>query len=691
MFGVTVAVLKLAATASAVGIVWIHVCGSWTPATNSGGGTVGVATSRSTPGIKTPAQCPAGQLGNGLDVITLGKTTAGKRASWQIDAAPGFSIVGAHTVGNQGMVTYGVDSGSGWGGGFYWQGGGAQVSKGETNYSSPLINSPYFGWQVVCGSSTCDGSTKPGEIAVLELEIAGAETAGPTVSVAPGSLGAAGGWARGTWTIAFSADGPSGACQLAASLGGASVSQPLNEPQSQTMWHQCSAGSFSQSFNTAAVGSASAVPLVMWARDAAYDYSAGHYLSDTVTRYVNIDNDPVSVSLSGPTDAPSTAGTQYVTATGSAGPSGISGIGCSVDDAPYKWYPQASVQVPVAGVGVHRVTCYGANNARDASGRVATSTLQTWTLSIRQPTVSGIGFAKLVDPPLCRRVTRRVRVPAHWVTVLRHHKRMRVRRRARTKLERVTRCHARIVRHRITVWTTVTRHGKKVRVKRHKTINVVELPHVVMHGSRLVGHGKRTTVSGWLGMPDGTALGGQVVHVLSAPDNGLGGFRVAEVATTAANGTWSARLPAGPSRLVEASYAGAPTLEPNLSAQVHVVVPAKVKLLSVSPSRVAWGGTVRITGQLLGRYLPPGGALVRLRIGQGSSYQTYGVQEHVTGNGRFTTTYTFGAGYSGIFKSFWFQIATLPMGDYPYAPAASGRRPVLVGGHPRRRRRAARR
>ena len=77
-------------------------------------------------------------------MIGLGKTTAGKRASWQINAAPGFSIVGAHTVGNQGMVTYGVDSGMGWGGGFYWQGGGAQVSQGEGNYSSPAINSPYF-------------------------------------------------------------------------------------------------------------------------------------------------------------------------------------------------------------------------------------------------------------------------------------------------------------------------------------------------------------------------------------------------------------------------------------------------------------------------------------------------------------------------------------------------------------------
>jgi len=173
------------------------------------------------------------------------------------------------------------------------------------------------------------------------------------------------------------------------------------------------------------------------------------------------------------------------------------------------------------------------------------------------------------------------------------------------------------------------------------------------------------------------------VSVLTAPDNGSNQFTQAALVTTAANGTWTAKLPPGPSRIVEAVYDGDPTTESASSGQVRVIVPAKVKLISVSPRRVAWGGTVRITGQLLGGYLPPGGALVRLRIGQGRSYQTYGVQEHVTGNGRFTTIYSFGAGYAGIYKSYWFQIATLPIGDYAYAPAASGRRSVLVGGHPR--------
>ena len=121
-------------------------------------------------------------------------------------------------------------------------------------------------------------------------------------------------------------------------------------------------------------------------------------------------------------------------------------------------------------------------------------------------------------------------------------------------------------------------------------------------------------------------------------------------------------------------------LEPSVSAQVHAIVPAKVKLISVSPSRVAWGGTVRITGRLVGGYLPAGGALVRLRIGQGSSYQTYGVQEHVTGNGRFTTTYTFGAGLRGDLQELLVPDRDLADGRLPLRPGrvrpsvSSGRR-----------------
>jgi hypothetical protein len=333
-----------------------------------------------------------------------------------------------------------------------------------------------------------------------------------------------------------------------------SVSQAVNEPQSQKTWHQCPAGSFSQSFNTASVASGASVPLVMWARDAAYDYQTGAYLAGTATADVNIDNDPVSISLSGPTDAPSTAGVQHVIATATAGPSGVQGISCTVDGAAAQFYSGATAQVPVSGIGAHTVRCAADNNAVDASGAHGWA---SWTLSIRQPTVSGIGFSKLVDTMLCHRVRERVRVPARWVTVLRRHKPVRVKKRGRSKVVTASRCRPRIARRKITVWATVTRHGKRVRVAHKKTIRVVVMPHVVTRTTKRVAHGKATTVNGWLGMADGTALAGQTFTVLTAPDNGQGEFSQAAVAMTSANGSWTARLSAGPSRL--ARVAGAVT------------------------------------------------------------------------------------------------------------------------------------
>jgi hypothetical protein len=335
----------------------------------------------------------------------------------------------------------------------------------------------------------------------------------------------------------------------------------------------------------------------------------------------------------------------------------------------------------VSGIGPHGVSCYAQDNAVDPSGAHGASTTSTWSLKIGQPTVVGIAFDKLVGLR-CHAARVRVKVPGHWITVRRRGKRVMVKTRAHTRVERVMRCHPRTVRRRTVVFVRERRHGHLVKVKRIKVVRVVVPPRVIAKTSRAVAFGRGTTVNGYLGTSAGIAIGGHAVRVLTAPDNGGGQFTQAAVVTTAANGTWTATLPRGPSRIVEAVYDGDPTTEGASSGQVRVLVPAKVKLLSVSP-RVAWGGTVRITGRLFGGYIPPGGALVRLRIGQGSSYQTYGVQEHVTGNGRFTTTYTFGAGYAGIYKSYWFQIATLPMGNYPYAPAASGRRSVLVGGHPR--------
>ncbi|MGH3263851.1 MAG: hypothetical protein ACRDNS_17880, partial [Trebonia sp.] len=342
---------------------------------------------------------------------------------------------------------------------------------------------------------------------------------------------------------------------------------------------------------------------------------------------VKVDNLAPTVSLSGPTDAPSTAGTQYVTATASASPSGVDGISCSVDGAPAGWYPGTPAQVPVAGIGEHQVKCLAANNAVDATGQHDWSAPATWAIKIGEPTASAISFGHVLDPLRCHRATRRVRVPGRWVTVRRHHRRVKVRRRPYTKLVGVTRCRPRTAIRRVLVRVRVRRHGRRVWVRRHRRERVVLLPHMVHSAKLQVAHGKSAVVNGWVGTDQGVVVAGQPVTVLSAPDNGLDQFATAATATTAADGTWSATLPAGPSRLIEAVYPGSSTTEASTSTQIALTVPAEVKLLRIWPRRVAWGGTVHIAGRLLGGYLPPGGALVRMRIGSGKAYTTYGVQE----------------------------------------------------------------
>jgi hypothetical protein len=659
--GVVIAVgASLVCCSSALADETVQVCGSYVN---------NVFTSSTVSGIATTGRCPAPSYnGGGFGLFNTGTTTRGQTGRWQTTTPAGLELVGA--TANQ-LASNGINDNQDYGGGFYWAGGGTGTNDQSPNNLGMVFSSPssYFGMQLVCGKGTCKA---PAQLTVGAFSLYVRETSGPSFA-APTGLWQTSGWIRGTWPFFLWGNSPSGLCSLSASLNGQLINTTTSA-QDVSTWHQCAAAPISQPVDTTRYGQG-ALPLTLSTSDAAG-------VPASLSKTVYIDNSIPTLSLSGPVDAPSTAGTQYVTASVGGSPSGIADIVCSIDGGPAQTYSGASAQVPVSGIGPHGVSCYALDNAVDPSGAHGTSTRSTWSLKIGQPTVVGIAFDKLVGLR-CHPARVRVKVPGHWITVRRHGKRVKIKTRAHTKVERVMRCHPRTERRRTVVFVRERRHGHVVKVKRIKIVRVVVPPHVIAKTSRLVGFGHGTTVNGYLGTASGIAIAGHAVSVLTAPDNGSNQFTQAAVVTTAANGTWTAKLPPGPSRIVETVYGGDPTTEGASSGQVHVVVPAKVKLLSVSPRRVAWSGTVRITGQLLGGYLPAGGALVRLRIGQGSTYQTYGVQEHVTGNGRFTTTYTFGAGQASIFKSFWFQIATLPMGDYPYAPAASGRRSVLVGGHPR--------
>jgi hypothetical protein len=157
---------------------------------------------------------------------------------------------------------------------------------------------------------------------------------------------------------------------------------------------------------------------------------------------------------------------------------------------------------------VHHLQCFSENNSYNESGQPNSSSSAPRTLSIREPAESAISFSKIKDALKCSRVTAHKRIPARWVTVRRHGKLVRIKRRARTIAHRIVRCHPRVETKRIC-------HAGRCKKQR-----IVVLPHTVQRNTRHVRYGKGATVSGWLGTASGAALAGQQVQIMTAPDNG---------------------------------------------------------------------------------------------------------------------------------------------------------------------------
>ena len=483
----------------------------------------------------------------------------GNRAEWSaITPSPAIGIIG---VTSTGVADCNLHS-DGFQADYFY-------GAGDTNYGVPSItvdchgatnqngyagdlnqhiqSSRYFGWQASCTKSTCT-PTGAGIIvfSVIGITLEAQETSGPALTAdASNNLYYQSAWVRGTFPADLSASDPSGVCSMQTTVNGRAISSYADPSPDTSQWSQCPGSAIDASVDTTAYpNGANAVTLGYSASNAAGAVSSA-------PKAINVDNITPAVSLSAPADTASTSGTEDVTATGSAGPSGVAAIYCSVDGGPVQTYSGASAQIPIAGIGSHQVACYDRNRAVDSSGTVATSATQTLALSIRQPTAAGITFARIADALRCHRATEMVTVAGRRHRVRRHGKTELVRSRPRKVRRHVRRCHARTVLRTVSVVLKrhghpVLRHGKPVRINRRE--RVVVLPHTIAKPTREIAHGKRTTVSGFVALADGTALADQPVQVLSAPDDNAPRFTPMATVTTNANGEWTARVPAGPSR-----------------------------------------------------------------------------------------------------------------------------------------------
>jgi hypothetical protein len=514
------------------------------------------------------------------------------------------------------------------------------------------------------------------------VTLTGYETRGPALtptgpdSLAPpvqSNLADAGGWVRGTFPAGFAATDPSGVCDMATTVNGSVIADYHDPARDDSSWTQCHGTALPQSVDTRAYpNGAGTLQLQYAAANAAA-------VTSTLPHTVNVDNVTPQVSLSAPADTASVSGTQDVTATATGGPSGIAALFCAVDGGATQTYPGAGAQIPVTGIGSHQVQCYARNRAADATGAAATSPPATLDLSIRQPTASAITFAHIADALRCHTATENVKLAGRTHTVRRHGKLVTVRGRARTVRKRVRKCHARTVVRTVRVVLTrhgkpVLRHGKPVRVKRR--VRRVLLPHLVAKPTRRIGHGKSTTVNGFIAVADGTALGDQTVDVYASPADNAPRFHLIRTVTTNADGTWTAKVGPGPSRLIEAIYPGNGTTEPATSSTVRLIVPARIDV-SITPRVIPWSKNITITGRLVGGWVPRDGVALRLRVpypGGQSVQEPFRTNSH----GKFTFDWSYGSG-RGVVRYRFTVATTATESDYPWGAAVSRAVAVTFG------------
>ena len=299
--------------------------------------------------------------------------------------------------------------------------------------------------------------------------------------------------------------------------------------------------------------------------------------------------------------------------------------------------------------------------ACDEVGNCA-STDEQMPLPVRLAASSLVSFQRISDPMAARLATRSIRGATQWNAV-RHAKPARFaigrQKQPVNATEQVKRCAGKQSRSDTDGWTV------------HRTCKP---PRIKLKHKRRIAYGKRVTVYGLLTTNQGVPLAGAPVRILTAPANGRNHFTVAATRTTGPDGKWTATLAPGPSRIIKASYPGSPRLLP-AAGKASVIVPARVKL-KITPTIVPWGSVIRITGRVLGGYIPGGSNLLRLDVGIGQIGHIEGLPE-IKPDGDFVILWKFNPG-RGVIRP-WFSVGTLSESAFPYAPGTSRRVTVTLG------------
>jgi hypothetical protein len=192
-------------------------------------------------------------------------------------------------------------------------------------------------------------------------------------------------------------------------------------------------------------------------------------------------------------------------------------------------------------------------------------------------------------------------------------------------------------------------------------------------------YGARARVGGRLTSMWGSPLAGRAVEVVETFGAGAAIARRTTTVLTAGDGSFEARLAPGPSRTVEARFAGDRVLTRAVGGAVRLTFPAVVRFRASRRTAVVGGAPIRFSGRIgsLGARIPRQGLPVELQFRVAglpwSEFRTVKTDSR----GRFAYRYSF-ADDDSRGARFRFR-AVLPRAEgWPYEPGAS--RAVTVQG-----------
>jgi hypothetical protein len=188
--------------------------------------------------------------------------------------------------------------------------------------------------------------------------------------------------------------------------------------------------------------------------------------------------------------------------------------------------------------------------------------------------------------------------------------------------------------------------------------------------SRRVGFGSTPTVKGTLVDETGRPIAGATVAILARPRQAGAQPAQAATATTAADGTFTTKLPSGPSRTFTFAYTAFSTdTRPAATATLKTTVRGQVSA-SIAPRSVRPGGRITLSGRIT--LLARRNVDIKIQARQGKIWRTIDETRTRTG-GSFRWTYRFAARQARRGYAFRARVISA---NYPFA--AGNSKPVLV-------------